>query len=334
VAAALLLPPELVALVAVVQHVPGWLERRFPLRMQAFNVASMTLAALAVRLSAHEIHVRQPFGRGGATSALIGAVACVVFVCVSDGLRVAAGEADAQTRELRPRSRHRRDRSRARGFRRRPGAAVRRHDAWLVLFVVAPLFLIQRSLAVPVLEAEAGIDAKTGLYNAHHFASALREELDRATRIGRPMSVVMADLDHLRDINNTHGHLAGDAVIAGIADIFRAELREYDVAARFGGEEFSLILPETGAEQALRIADRIRRAVGATLFAVPTSSDPRSRDDLDQRRVVPEGREGRGDACPQGRRRGLSREGPGPEPRRSVHAAAARCAARSAAGLR
>jgi hypothetical protein len=68
VAAALLLPPELVALVAVVQHVPDWLKRRFPLRMQAFNVASMTLAALAVRLSAHEIHVRQPFGRGGATT--------------------------------------------------------------------------------------------------------------------------------------------------------------------------------------------------------------------------------------------------------------------------
>jgi diguanylate cyclase (GGDEF)-like protein/putative nucleotidyltransferase with HDIG domain len=273
VAAALLLPPELVALVAVVQHVPDWLKRRFPLRMQAFNVASLTLAALAVRLTAHEIHVRQPFGRGGATSALIGAAACVAFVCVSDGPRMPL------VKLTRGRATSALDLGTvatdlvlaASGV---VLAAVWRHDAWLVPFVVAPLFLIHRSLAVPTLEAEARIDGKTGLYNAKHFASALREELERATRIGRPMSVVMADLDHLRDINNTHGHLAGDAVIAGIADIFRAELREYDVAARFGGEEFSLILPETGAEQALRIADRIRHAVGATLFAVPATSDP------------------------------------------------------------
>jgi diguanylate cyclase (GGDEF)-like protein/putative nucleotidyltransferase with HDIG domain len=273
VAAALLLPPELVALVAVVQHVPDWLKRRFPLRMQAFNVASLTLAALAVRLTAQGLHHRHLFGPGGATAAFIGTAVCVVFVCVSDGLRVplvrltrghetSALDLGTVATDLT---------LAALGI---VLATVWRHDVWLVPFAIAPLFLVHRSLAVPTLEAEARIDGKTGLYNARHFAAALREELERATRIGRPMSVVMADLDLLRDINNTHGHLAGDAVLAGIAEIFRAELREYDVAARFGGEEFSLILPETGVEQALRIADRIRRAVAATPFVVPTSSDP------------------------------------------------------------
>src|SRR5205085_2400481 len=76
------------------------------------------------------------------------------------------------------------------------------------------------------------------------------------------------------DINNTYGHLAGDAVLKGIAEIFRAQLRHYDVPARFGGEEFSILLPETPPDQALEIAERIRRAVAAQLFDVETSSEP------------------------------------------------------------
>src|SRR5205807_2079823 len=90
----------------------------------------------------------------------------------------------------------------------------------------------------------------------------------------RPMSLIMADLDLLRDINNSYGHLAGDAVLKGIAEVFRAQLRHYDVPARFGGEEFSILLPETPPEQALEIAERIRRAVAQRTFDVETSSEP------------------------------------------------------------
>src|SRR4051794_11978578 len=102
----------------------------------------------------------------------------------------------------------------------------------------------------------------------------LRDELTRAIRFDRPMSLVMADLDLLRDINNTYGHLAGDAVLAGVAKVFRQQLREYDVPARFGGEEFSILLPETRIAEALEIAERIRRAVAASEFEVATSSEP------------------------------------------------------------
>jgi diguanylate cyclase (GGDEF)-like protein/putative nucleotidyltransferase with HDIG domain len=84
----------------------------------------------------------------------------------------------------------------------------------------------------------------------------------------------MADLDLLRDINNTYGHLAGDAVLRGIAEVFRQQLRHYDVPARFGGEEFSILLPETPSGEAYEIADRIRRAVAARSFDVETSSEP------------------------------------------------------------
>ena len=127
---------------------------------------------------------------------------------------------------------------------------------------------------MPALQAEARVDPKTGLFNARYFATALTEELGRAERFERPLSLIMADLDLLRDINNTYGHLAGDAVLQGIAEVFRAQLRHYDVPARFGGEEFSILLPETPPEQALEIAERIRRAVADRTFDVETSSEP------------------------------------------------------------
>ncbi|HEV3407897.1 MAG TPA: GGDEF domain-containing protein, partial [Gaiellaceae bacterium] len=149
-----------------------------------------------------------------------------------------------------------------------------RWNPWLIPFAISPLVLIQRSLSVPALQEEARVDPKTGLFNARHFATALREELARAVRFERPMSIVMADLDLLRDINNTYGHLAGDAVLRGIAAIFRMELRDYDVPARFGGEEFALLLPETSPDQALEIAERIRQKVAETQFDVETSSEP------------------------------------------------------------
>ena len=139
-------------------------------------------------------------------------------------------------------------------------------NPYLVLIALSPLLLIHRSLAVEALQEEARVDPKTGLWNARHFAAALAEELGRAARFERPMSLIMADLDLLRDINNTYGHLAGDAVLRGIAEIFRVQLRHYDVPARFGGEEFSILLPETPPEQALEIADRIRRAVAEASF--------------------------------------------------------------------
>ena len=151
---------------------------------------------------------------------------------------------------------------------------------------------MHRSLAVPALQAEARVDPKTGLFNARHFAAALAEEIGRARRFERPMSLIMADLDLLRDINNTYGHLAGDAVLKGIAEVFRAQLRHYDVPARFGGEEFSILLPgdaaRPGARDRRAHPPRSRRA--HVRRGDLERADPRHR--LDRRRRLPEGRHG------------------------------------------
>ena len=115
----------------------------------------------------------------------------------------------------------------------------------LIPFAVAPLLLIHRSLAVPLLEQEARLDPKTGLFNVRHFSTVLNEKLEHSLRTGQPLALLMIDLDLLREINNTYGHLAGDAILERIADVFRSSLRADDIAARFGGEEFVVLLPDT-----------------------------------------------------------------------------------------
>ena len=140
-------------------------------------------------------------------------------------------------------------------------AAVWVLEPALVPLVLAPLVVVYRSLQLPSLEMAARLDSKTELFNARYFASALAGELERAKRFERPLSIVLADLDLLRDVNNTHGHLAGDAVLRGVADVLRSQLRPFDIPGRFGGEEFAIALPEASHEEALAIAERIRAAV-------------------------------------------------------------------------
>jgi diguanylate cyclase (GGDEF)-like protein/putative nucleotidyltransferase with HDIG domain len=150
---------------------------------------------------------------------------------------------------------------------------------WLVnpyaaILTVIPLYLIYRVLKVPSLQRQTEIDPKTKLFNARYFNEALEKELERAHRFDRPLTVVMGDLDLLRNINNTYGHLAGDVVLCGIADILQAEFQDYNVVARFGGEEFAILMPETALEQAFPRIERLRAIVESSEFEVSTSVTP------------------------------------------------------------
>lgn len=147
-------------------------------------------------------------------------------------------------------------------------------DPWLSLLAFAPLALIYRALMVPKLKEEAQLDGKTNLYNARHFSRMFGDEFERAKRFNRPLTFIMADLDLLRNINNTYGHLAGDTVLIGVGKIIRDMVRKYDIAGRFGGEEFAIVLPETTLPEAMVVAERIRRAIEQTAFSVPTSPKP------------------------------------------------------------
>jgi diguanylate cyclase (GGDEF)-like protein len=147
-------------------------------------------------------------------------------------------------------------------------------NPWLIVPALAPLLLIYRALTIPLLKQEAQTDAKTGLLNARYFSKLFEAELERAQRFNRPLAFIVADLDLLRNINNTYGHLAGDVVLSGIGQRIRESIREYDIAGRFGGEEFVIALPETGPHEAHEVAERLRQTIADASFAVATSPVP------------------------------------------------------------
>jgi diguanylate cyclase (GGDEF)-like protein len=112
-----------------------------------------------------------------------------------------------------------------------------------------------------VVQRQAITDELTGLVNRRRFLAALEAEVVRARRLGGPLTVVLADLDDFKPINDRHGHHAGDAVLVGFADVIRDHVRDVDVAGRLGGEEFALLLPETDLDGARSGAERLRRSL-------------------------------------------------------------------------
>lgn len=140
-------------------------------------------------------------------------------------------------------------------------AALWETNPGLVALTLLPLVLAYRSLAIPGLIEASRIEPKTGLYNLRHFHGVLAQELGRASRFDRPLALLMIDLDHLREINNAHGHLTGDRVLRSVASSLLEATREYDISARFGGDEFCVLLPETDQEGAIAVAERIRSTV-------------------------------------------------------------------------
>ena len=111
-------------------------------------------------------------------------------------------------------------------------------------------------------------DELTGLFNTRGFAIAANRLFGQAMRYGRPASVLMIDSDHLKTVNDSHGHDAGNRLLRQVANAVQAELRATDVPARYGGDEFIVLLPETPPKGALDVAERIRAAIGARPLAI------------------------------------------------------------------
>ena len=117
---------------------------------------------------------------------------------------------------------------------------------------------LDNALALQKAEALSVTDDLTRLYNSRFLNLVLRREAKRASRSGRPLSVLFIDMDGFKSVNDRHGHLAGSKALVEAAAIIRGSARETDVVARFGGDEFSVILPDTGREGAVSVAERIR----------------------------------------------------------------------------
>ena len=115
-------------------------------------------------------------------------------------------------------------------------------------------------------EALSVTDDLTQLYNSRYLAQVLRRETKRASRNGRPLSLLFIDLDGFKSINDKHGHLFGSRALVEAAGVIRDSARETDIVARFGGDEFALVLPDTGSDGAFFVGERIREKIAAWIF--------------------------------------------------------------------
>ena len=133
--------------------------------------------------------------------------------------------------------------------------------ARFVLLAAAAVLSTFIVLRAQRLQQMSAIDRLTGVFNRSTFEQQLAEETDRSRRYARPFVVAIVDVDHFKRVNDTHGHVVGDAVLRAVAQAIRRSVRKSDMVARYGGEEFALILPETNAEMVMTKVEALRRAV-------------------------------------------------------------------------
>lgn len=124
------------------------------------------------------------------------------------------------------------------------------------------------------LAEQVRTDALTGLYNFRYFNDILPVEMERTRRSGQPMSLIVLDIDHFKQFNDRWGHELGNQALVHVAKLINLTVRKLDLACRFGGEEFVVVLPNTDLTQALSLAERLRETIASTLLVVATDAIP------------------------------------------------------------
>jgi diguanylate cyclase (GGDEF)-like protein len=148
------------------------------------------------------------------------------------------------------------------------------HRPLLAVLGLPPLLLLQRTLLHSELLQSARTDSKTGLATPRHWREVAEREVARARRGAAPLAVLLVDIDHFKRVNDAHGHLVGDQVLAAVAGTLQAAVRPSDLVGRFGGEEFVLLLPDSTPVGALGTAERVRALVEQLAHPVSASAPP------------------------------------------------------------
>jgi diguanylate cyclase (GGDEF)-like protein len=138
----------------------------------------------------------------------------------------------------------------------------------LAIAAVPTVLLARRFIMHAQLLAASRIDTKTGLLNASTWEREAEVEIARAVRMHIPLAVALVDIDHFKVVNDTYGHLVGDKALRAVTDGLRGQLRGYDLAGRFGGEEFAVLLPQAREQDALNVAERLRAHIAGLSIAV------------------------------------------------------------------
>src|SRR3984893_15035909 len=275
--AAILLPP-LYALVVPIVRMPlvQWRIRRAPVYRRVFSGAAIGLSYGAASVTFHGLYGLMPQESGGTLSrgtvwTLLVAVSVLVKEVLNKTVVITAVRGAVPARSIRTEV-----------FSREPlyNDAAEICTGVLVAYGVAsnPLLalaalpvvtLLQRSLRPAPLVTDSRAASKTGLLNAATGEREATAEVARAVRTRTPLAVALLDIDRFKVINDTYGHLVGDQVLKELARALNSFLRDYDRAGRFGGEEFSLLLPQTRAVDAFRIAERVRANIAGLSIIAP-----------------------------------------------------------------
>jgi diguanylate cyclase (GGDEF)-like protein len=134
---------------------------------------------------------------------------------------------------------------------------------------------LDNALLLKRVEALSVTDDLTQLHNSRFLNQALRREAKRASRSGQPLSLLFIDLDGFKGVNDAHGHLSGSRALVEAAAVIRSSARETDIVARFGGDEFAVVLPDTGGEGAFAVGQRVRDRIAAHRFLAVDGLDIR-----------------------------------------------------------
>jgi diguanylate cyclase (GGDEF)-like protein len=278
---AILLPPVFALLAPLVQY--GLTQhriRRIPAHRRWFSAAAVSLSYGAASLAFHQVAAPHPgsavLGPAGHVSAWLIAVAAAAIVqwAVNQALVLPAIKSADPCLRLREmlfaRERVQNDVAEiCVAVLVTLGVTI---TPLTIVFALPFVTLLQRSVRHAQLLNASRIDSKTGLLNAGTWEREAASEVARAVRTRTPLALVLIDVDHFKLVNDLHGHLAGDRALRAIARTFRIFLRDYDLAGRFGGEEFAVLLPQTSAADARQIAERLRGHIAATPISV--TDDP------------------------------------------------------------
>jgi diguanylate cyclase (GGDEF)-like protein len=268
-AGALLLPPALAALLALMIYGHLWTRvwrtiSSRPAYRVVFSATTMIVACLVVPPTLRALGTNGfPDSSHGITSLFAIAAAGVAFTVVNSLLIMVGLKLHAPQRLFLPLIGSWSDNALELGTLCLGGvtAALLATHPFLVPLVLLPVVVLHRCVLVRQLEEMATQDAKTGLLTDAEWRSRATGELVRARQEEDHCGVLMIDLDHFKRVNDTYGHLAGDAALKAVADTVRAEVRTYDSVGRFGGEEFVVLLPGIRDAHSVAIAERIREAV-------------------------------------------------------------------------
>nr|HMN61199.1 sensor domain-containing diguanylate cyclase [Anaerolinea sp.] len=150
----------------------------------------------------------------------------------------------------------------------RPGFFTAEQAERLMAFANQTAVALQKVRLIESLHRLATTDALTGLANRRHLLERAEREFEHARRYFEPISALMLDIDHFKQVNDTYGHAAGDEVLRTVAEVCAAALRKVDVIGRYGGEEFAALLPETRLHDAATVAERLALAVSDLPFDI------------------------------------------------------------------